>query len=56
MTDRRLRPLGMGSSITRRDFIHGVGVGLSGSLLPSLAFGDEAPDATGYPPALTGMP
>ena len=65
MKDKRDRELGMGRSITRRDFLNGVAVGLGGTLastwLPGVAFADQvaavaAQDAPGYnPPSLTGM-
>ena len=43
--------LGMGRSITRRDFLNGVAVGIGALGLSQLANGDTAP----YPPALSGM-
>ena len=64
---KREKDLGMGREITRRDFLNGVAIGVSGSLLGSavrpddlLAAGildDFAPEkaANYYPPALTGM-
>ena len=48
----RDRELGLGRAITRRDFVNGVGLGLTGSLLYPWA---EAYGAPGYPPAETGM-
>jgi len=54
--NRRDRNLGMDRSITRRDFLNGVGVTVGGSLLSSpvaRAMGLLAPDR--YPPALTGL-
>ena len=54
------RQLGMGSAITRRDFLNGVAVGIGGSM----AAGWVSPDfetllaqgsAGAYPPALTGL-
>ena len=54
--NRRDRNLGMDRSITRRDFLNGVGVTVGGSLLSSpvaRAMGFLAPDR--YPPALTGL-
>lgn len=58
MTDHD-RQLGMGSSITRRDFINGVAIGAGGAL----AAGGLSPDleallaqgAPVYPPGLTGL-
>jgi spermidine dehydrogenase len=55
--------LGMEPSITRRDFLNGVAIGVGGAaasgLLPDLiaaAVADKAQDAVGYyPPALTGL-
>ena len=54
--------LGMGRAITRRDFLNGVGVALTGTALyPWFAEGGQAPafapeQAPGYyPPALTGL-
>jgi spermidine dehydrogenase len=63
----RDRDLGMGRSITRRDFLNGVAIGVGGAmaghLLPGIpgleamldaaAFAQDAPGY--YPPALTGM-
>jgi spermidine dehydrogenase len=54
--NRRDRNLGMDRSITRRDFLNGMGVAVGGSLLSSpvaRAMGLLAPDR--YPPALTGL-
>ncbi len=54
--NRRDRNLGMDRSITRRDFLNGVGVTVGGSLLTSSvarAMGLLAPDH--YPPAMTGL-
>ncbi len=59
------RDLGMHHSISRRDFLNGMGALAAGSLLPGralaekaqaleLAFGSHASQA-GYPPALTGL-
>ena len=48
----RDRELGLGRAITRRDFVNGVGLGLTGSLLYPWA---EAYGAPAYPPAETGM-
>jgi hypothetical protein len=43
-------------SITRRDFLNGARVAVTGSLLaPELAAALEALRAEYYPPALTGM-
>ena len=50
--------LGMDSSITRRDVLHGVGAFAAASFVPGQAFAEEmlAIEKTGaYPPALTGM-
>lgn len=56
--DLRDRRLGMDRAITRRDFMNGVGVAISATLLPACGkSGDpisEVP-ATYYPPAATGM-
>jgi spermidine dehydrogenase len=61
---RRDRDLGMNRSITRRDFLNGVAIGIGGAMAgalgPSsawqLAPAPFAQDAPGYyPPALTGM-
>jgi spermidine dehydrogenase len=53
------RELGMGRPVSRRDFLGGVGVALTGSALPRHAFGGEQPGsgspAAYYPPALTGL-
>ncbi len=62
--EKRDRELGMGGPISRRDFLNGVAVGVSGalvgeSMLAAAAMGsdDFGPEqAAGYyPPALTGM-
>src|SRR5262245_43064906 len=62
MADALDRDLGMGRAITRRDFLNGVGVALTGSALyPWFAEGSQNPTfapekAAGYyPPALTGL-
>jgi spermidine dehydrogenase len=52
------RDLGMGRAITRRDFLNGVAVALTGALVPPrwLAGSDgTSASAVFYPPALTGM-
>src|SRR5262245_60559634 len=56
------RALGMDRDITRRDFLNGVAVALTGSLVAPSAIGElaaqsaAAQNAPGYyPPALTGM-
>ena len=60
------RDLGMGRSITRRDFLNGVGIAVGASLVPRNlawleAFGVQEPefapekDPNYYPPAKTGM-
>ncbi|MEZ4585369.1 MAG: NAD(P)-binding protein [Gemmatimonadales bacterium] len=51
------RDLGMGRAITRRDFLNGVAVGVSGAMaLPWLSSCAAPPPASaGYPPALTGL-
>jgi spermidine dehydrogenase len=60
-TKKSDRELGMDRSITRRDFLNGVAVGVGGLLAadPLLAAltGEFAPEKTAdyYPPALTGM-
>src|SRR5687768_5179413 len=54
------RRLGMGSSITRRDFLNGVAVGVGGSIAAGWMSSDltslfaQGP-AAAYPPALTGL-
>ena len=64
--ETRDRELGMGKSITRRDFLNGVGIALGGSVLPASkswleAFGIPEPvfapekDPNYYPPAKTGL-
>lgn len=64
MTDQRDRNLGMDRSISRRDFINGVAVGVGSaaatSLIPGAAWAGGTPlssqDQPGYyPPALTGL-
>lgn len=53
------RQLGMGSPITRRDFLNGVAVGVgaaaAGSLSPDFATLLAQGQAGAYPPALTGL-
>jgi spermidine dehydrogenase len=54
------RTLGMHRSITRRDFLNGVGIAIAGSALSPmkrLALGEQATlkEADYYPPAQTGM-
>ena len=59
------RELGMGRSITRRDFLNGVGIAVGASVVPRsfswLAFGVPEPDfepeqdPNYYPPAKTGL-
>ena len=57
------RDLGMGRSITRRDFLNGVAVTVGGSMLPSQGldkradpwFGYSWPQEAYYPPAAMGM-
>ncbi|HET8690716.1 MAG TPA: FAD-dependent oxidoreductase [Steroidobacteraceae bacterium] len=49
------RRLGMGRAITRRDFVHGLGLTGLGLSLPWPAFGISPPDSGYYPPALTGL-
>jgi spermidine dehydrogenase len=62
MNDPRHKALGMGASITRRDFLNGVAVTVGASLVPArwaagLELDSFAPErAPGYyPPALTGL-
>jgi spermidine dehydrogenase len=49
------RRLGMGRAITRRDFVHGLGLTGLGLSLPWPALGTSPPDSGYYPPALTGL-
>jgi len=53
------RRLGMGTRITRRDFLNGVAIGAGGVLAAHLAGADAdllfAQNASAYPPALTGL-
>jgi spermidine dehydrogenase len=56
--NRRDHVLGMDRPITRRDFINGVGIAVTGSLLSSSAKALGIPpsqSAGTYPPALTGL-
>ncbi len=53
MTNKNDRALGMGSSITRRDFINGVVAATTISNLPSSVFAGGLPGD--YPPLRTGM-
>src|SRR5262245_31189815 len=56
LMNRRDRNLGMDRSITRRDFLNGVGVAVGGSLLSSpMARAMGLLPAGHYPPALTGL-
>jgi spermidine dehydrogenase len=58
MSPRDDRALGMRRRITRRDFLNGAGLAITGSLLPPplLAAAREASAEAGdYPPALTGL-
>jgi spermidine dehydrogenase len=60
--NKKDRELGMNRSITRRDFLNGVAVGVGGAIAPphwlaaldSQAYAPEK-DPNYYPPALTGM-
>ena len=56
---RHDRQLGMGSPITRRDFLNGVAVGVGGAMAgwmsPDLETPAGARSAAAYPPALTGL-
>ncbi len=53
------RDLGMGRSISRRDFLNGVSVALTSSVLPTPAVGAfrslQAREIESYPPTRTGM-
>jgi spermidine dehydrogenase len=54
--NHRDRKLGIGRSISRRDFIGGVGVALSGSALSSCSWVEaESPLVENYPPIRTGL-
>lgn len=64
--ETRDRELGMGQSITRRDFLNGVAIAVGASLVPAIspwleAFGVPEPafepekDPSYYPPAKTGL-
>jgi len=54
--NHRDRKLGIGRSISRRDFIGGVGVALSGSALSSCSWVEaESPLVKNYPPIRTGL-
>ena len=64
MSDASDRDLGLGRSITRRDFLNGVAIGVGGTLasglLPDALLRAQAADqargaARYYPPTLTGM-
>ena len=61
MAEQRDRALGMGASITRRDFLNGIALTAGAALIPSemwaAAAADlEAQNASGYyPPAKTGL-
>ena len=52
------RKLGMDRDITRRDFLNGASIAISGSLLPHQLLAQDTPAQnlpSYYPPALTGM-
>ena len=51
--NNRDRKLGIGRSISRRDFIGGVGIALSGSALSSCSWVET--ETPSYPPILTGI-
>jgi spermidine dehydrogenase len=59
MSARRDRDLGMGAPISRRDFLNGVSVALTSSLLPTTEVGAfralAMQEAGDYPPTRTGM-
>ena len=60
MSDSQDRTLGMGSRITRRDFLNGVALTVGTAILPSPLFAwdvqyDPEKAADYYPPALTGL-
>jgi spermidine dehydrogenase len=58
MTQGDDRALGMHRRITRRDFLNGAGLAITGSLLPPslvAAALEASAEAGDYPPALTGM-
>ena len=58
MHNSRDNDLGMGRSITRRDFLNGVALTVGAAMVPGHAFAFEAQpqDSSGYyPPALTGL-
>lgn len=49
------RDLGMHAAITRRDFVHDVGLAAIGLALPWPALATSQADAGYYPPTLTGL-
>ena len=59
MSKKLDRELGMGRSISRRDFLNGVSVALTSSVLPTSAVGAfqslQARENDDYPPTRTGM-
>jgi len=59
MSNKLDRELGMGRSISRRDFLNGVSVALTSSVLPTSAVGAfqslQARENDNYPPTRTGM-
>ena len=59
MSKKLDRELGMGRSISRRDFLNGVSVALTSSVLPTSAVGVfrslQAQENDNYPPTRTGM-
>ncbi len=55
MAKRRDQELGMERAITRRDFLDGVGVALTGALVGTSSVAAFAAQQDRYPPQLTGM-
>src|SRR3990172_2032264 len=58
MSNKLDRELGMGRSISRRDFLNGVSVALTSSVLPTSAVGafrSLQAENDNYPPTRTGM-
>ena len=52
---RRDHELGMGRSITRRDFLNGVAVTVGAAAASGIGIGGAHADGSAYPPSLTGL-
>ncbi len=56
MDDAKRRDLGMGSDISRRDFLNGMALTIGAAMVPPSLLGAHSPGTNEYyPPALTGL-